>query len=124
VEGFSVAYAPRTLAAPIPNTATKLGEKVSSLIDINEVAQLTPFESFFPLLNALISKTVGSADQAKKVVTFLRLELSDLFQIAVCTLLGYVLPLLGKSISFKVLRRNTSQPYNTLSYSQPYISRI
>jgi small-conductance mechanosensitive channel len=113
VDGFFVAYAPRRLAAPIPNTATLLGEKVSSLIDINEVAQLTPFESFFPLLNALISKTVGSADQAKKVVTFLRLELSDLFQIGVCTLLGYALPLLGKSISFKVLRRNTSQPYNT-----------
>jgi small-conductance mechanosensitive channel len=112
VGGFSFPYAHRSLQAPIHRTSLS-GGKVSSLIDIQEVAQLTPFESFFPLLNKLISKTVGSADQAKKVVTFLRLELSDLFQIAVCTLLGYVLPLLGKPISFKVLRQNTSQPYNT-----------
>lgn len=110
--GFSTSYVPRSLAAPIQRTCLS-GGKVSSLIDVKEVAQLTPFESFFPLLNKLISKTVGSADQAKKVVTFLRLELSDLFQIAVCTLLGYVLPILGKPISFKVLRQNSSQSYNT-----------
>lgn len=76
------------------NAADLPVEKIQSLWNVHELAEAKPIEYFFPFL----SRLVGTPNQARHVLSFLRADFDDIRQIILFAFIGYALPEIGRRV--------------------------